>query len=184
LYSLGLTFADEIDDYFLSEQLYHLQDNTYRSLKKFASRVKKVHKNCSNESERCIISKLNIQEAVKNYQVTLKALKYDAVEETDAQRQERHFVQQQLINSMTQDRQTTDYKYVTFINGPCVKSTQQRLKPQDIAEIRGLFTSEQKEFVDDALVRAAHARQAELDRIAQATPAPTVAARNDACAVQ
>jgi AAA+ superfamily predicted ATPase len=181
----GFALADEIDDHFLSEQLCHVQDNTYRSLKKFVSRVKRVYrKRCSESSSELVITKLDIEQAVKDYQVTLKALKYGAVEETDAQRQERHFAQHQLMNSITQARQTTDYKYVNFINGPCVKSTHQKLQPADVAEIRGLFTPEQKAFVDDALARAALARQAELDRIAQATPARTMPARNNDCAVQ
>jgi hypothetical protein len=178
--SSAFTLADEVDDIFLTEQLHHIHDSTYRSLQGFAAQVKELRRYRSKGSRELVITKLDIEQAVKDYQATFKALKYDVVEETDAQRQDRHFVQQQLMNSVTQARQVTDYRYY----GDHVDKTSQILQPEDVAEIRGLFTSEQKAFVDDTLARAARARQAELNRIAQAALVPPAPARNDGCAVQ
>jgi len=154
----------EVTDTFLDIQLEKIGSCSGRDLKNISNAIYKISKiNETQPSDSMIIKKAIITHAIDLYVKNKIELDYDIEEETDEQRQnryhkenqemqERHFVQQQMIQMTTNDNQYVD-----------TSSSQQNhhfISSDGKEKINSLISDEQKQLYKDSM-KNTHARVAQ-----------------------
>jgi len=145
---------NSIDDTYLTQQLDKLSTCTGRDLCNLATLAEDIYREYDQKSTIIIINKQHLAEAINEYINTLKQLKYEKIEETDEERQERfhkenleaqekHFVQQQMIQLELQHQTAGGYS----------------LTGHRKEQVAALISDEQKQIFDD-MMQSTRARTA------------------------
>lgn len=173
----------EVTDDFLKKELEKLGPCSGRSLQKLSIEIGKIGRmNQQQKSSVIIVKKAFITQAINEHINRKISIKYDALQETDEERQnryhrenqaaqERHFIQQQLIQMTIQNNQQVDtsnsnihYHYISA---------------KGFAEISDLISDEQKQAYAHTM-KNTHLRKAEEAKEAQRIADIEIAAQEEA----
>lgn len=172
----------EVTDTFLERELEKIGSCSGRDLKNISHAIYRINKmNDTEPSSPMVIKTAVITYAIDFYLKNKTELDYDAQEETDEQRQnryhkenqemqERHFVQQQMIQMATHDHQ--------YVDTSSSKQAHHHISDEGKEEINALISDEQKQLYSDMMkkTRARKAKEAAERRAAEIAAAEIAAA--------
>lgn len=93
-----INFDESISTEYLKEQLKKLHDSIGRDFHEFALLLKRIYRRHNKNSVDIVISKSIFDECVTEYINNREEIEYHKIQETEADRQERYFVQRILTN--------------------------------------------------------------------------------------
>lgn len=103
-----INFDESISTEYLKEQVKKLHDSIGRDFHEFALLLKRIYRRHNKNSLDIVISKSIFDECVTEYIKNREEIDYHKIQETEADRQERYFVQRILTNEFM--RNSSSYK--------------------------------------------------------------------------
>ncbi|MCL5875203.1 MAG: ATP-binding protein [Candidatus Dependentiae bacterium] len=134
-----IKLENDIDGEYLKNLVKRLPDCTGRDIREFVFAIKKVYRRYDNANP-IIAGKKHLDAAINEYIKARIDIEYSKVEETDAERQERHFVQRAMMDILMQNC------IETYQSGGLLspEKTQQRIEEKCMGDlILGVFSDDQ-----------------------------------------
>lgn len=112
-----INFDESISTEYLKEQVKKLHDSIGRDFHEFALLLKRIYRRHNKNSLDIVISKSIFDECVTEYIKNREEIEYHKIQETEADRQERYFVQRILTNEILRNpssHKTYDKPYMNY----------------------------------------------------------------------
>lgn len=159
----------ECDDTFLRAFFMPLQDWSNRDLSNLAFEVLKMFKLEDDQSAIAVIKKRHLEAGYRKLMAARKLLNFGHKVETEEERQERHFVQGQLLQHAVN---------LNMVSSEHLGKTWHHIPEEGIAEIMGIFCPEkQMPFIEAIQKRSQLAKRSKKQELA-------AAAANESCSIQ
>jgi len=150
----------ECDDTFLKEFLMPLQDWSNRDLSNLAFEALKMFRLENDHSPMAIIKKKHLEAGYRKLMAARKLLHFGEKVETDEERQERHFIQGQLLQHAVN---------LNMVSSEHLGKTWHHIPEEGMAEIMGIFSPEQQMPLIEAIQK--RSQQARLLKSQELAPA-------------
>jgi hypothetical protein len=155
----GVKLENSINETYLNDSIQQCKDCDFRYLEEVALMARLINRQNNLDSHDIVLNKTDVEQAFKECADARIAMHYYDKEETETERQERHFVQRIVVENLVRQCQETHYQNVPHASGYYVKKTWQTMSPECIAALGGLLSESQQRLAHAFSTKSEEAKE-------------------------